>query len=268
MEKLEKDVLNINNKTFPSRLMLGTGKYRTLKEAQNSINYSKASIVTVAIRRAQNSKVLGKSNLIDGLDWTKVWLLPNTAGCETCEDAIRVAFLGREMARRLGQLDNNFVKLEVIPDPKYLMPDPIGTLKAAEYLIKKKFTVLPYINSDPVLAKQLEEIGCATVMPLGSPIGSGQGLQNVSNLQIIIDNAKIPVIIDAGIGTASEANQAMEMGASAVLLNTAVAKALSPEYMAQAMRLGVMSGRMAYLSGRMERKLVAQSSSSSYGILT
>nr|YP_008144733.1 thiazole synthase [Grateloupia taiwanensis]AGO19923.1 thiazole synthase [Grateloupia taiwanensis] len=261
MTDLEKQPLTIDKITFPSRLMLGTGKYKNLHEAKNSIEISQASIITVAIRRIQNAKTFGKSNLIDGLDWRKLWLLPNTAGCETVEEAIRIASLGREIAKKLGQIDNNFIKLEVIPDPKYLLPDPIGTLKAAEYLIKKNFTVLPYISPDPILAKQLEEIGCATVMPLGSPIGSGQGLQNISNLEIIINNAKIPVVIDAGIGTASEAGKAMELGASAVLLNTAVAKSLKPQYMAEAMKFSVISGRMAYLAGRMEKKLQAQPSS-------
>nr|YP_009295573.1 thiamin biosynthesis protein G [Mastocarpus papillatus]AOL58057.1 thiamin biosynthesis protein G [Mastocarpus papillatus] len=253
--------LTIGEQSFMSRLMLGTGKYKTLKEAIDSINASESAIVTVAIRRAQNAKNLGKSNLIDCLNWQKIWLLPNTAGCKTAEEAIRVAILGREMAKKLGQINNNFVKLEVIPDPKYLLPDPIGTLKAAEYLVQKKFTVLPYINADPMLAKQLENIGCATVMPLASPIGSGQGLQNISNIKIIIENSNIPVIIDAGIGTASEASKAMELGASAVLLNTAVAKASSPNLMAEAMKSSVISGRIAYLAGRMTKTIQAQPSS-------
>uniref|UniRef100_UPI003002EE0B Thiamine biosynthesis protein G n=1 Tax=Anunuuluaehu liula TaxID=3049639 RepID=UPI003002EE0B len=253
--------LIVGGQNFTSRLMLGTGKYKNLQQAKDSIEASGSSIVTVAIRRAQNAKNLGKSNLIDGLDWGKIWLLPNTAGSKTAEEAIRIAVLGREMAKRLGQMDNNFVKLEVIPDPTYLLPDPIGTLKAAEYLVQKNFTVLPYINADPILAKQLENIGCATVMPLASPIGSGQGLQNIININIIIQNAKIPVIIDAGIGTASEAGKAMELGASAVLLNTAVANASSPNLMAEAMKLSVISGRIAYLAGRMKTTLKAQASS-------
>nr|YP_009564908.1 thiamin biosynthesis protein G [Gelidium coulteri]YP_009565308.1 thiamin biosynthesis protein G [Gelidium sinicola]QBA96259.1 thiamin biosynthesis protein G [Gelidium coulteri]QBA96659.1 thiamin biosynthesis protein G [Gelidium sinicola] len=243
--------LNIGNKSFNSRLMLGTGKFKDLQQTQASINMSSADIVTVAVRRAKYAKYIGKSNLIDGLNWKKLWLLPNTAGCTTAEEAIKIAYLGREMAKRIGQLDNNFVKLEVISDPKYLLPDPLGTLKAAEYLVNNGFTVLPYINSDPILAKHLEDIGCSAIMPLGSPIGSGQGLQNIQNLQIIIENTKVPVIIDAGIGTASEASRAMEIGASAVLLNTAVAKASFPYLMAKAMNLGVLSGRIAYLAGRM-----------------
>lgn len=258
--------LKIHNKTFISRLMIGTGKYTSLREAKKSIEASEASIVTVAIRRAQKAKDSGCSNLIDGLDWNKVWLLPNTAGCTTAEEAIRIASLGREMSKKLGQIHNNFVKLEVIPDAKYLFPDPMGTLKAAEYLVKKDFAVLPYITPDPILAKQLENIGCSAVMPLASPIGSGQGLSNLLNLQVIIENAKVPVIIDAGIGTASEAGQAMELGASAVLLNTAIAKSLCPVAMAEAMKLNVISGRMSYLAGRMQKQLTAQPSSPIYGI--
>ena len=165
------------------------------------------------------------------------------------------------MACQLGQEDNSFVKLEVISDPKYLLPDPVGTLKAAEFLVKKGFTVLPYINADPMLALHLEDLGCATVMPLGSPIGSGQGLTNMTNLKIIVENASIPVIIDAGIGTPSEAANAMELGADGVLLNTAVAQAKKPEIMAAGMKLGVQAGRLAYLAGRMKKKQYADASS-------
>nr|YP_010850561.1 thiG protein [Lophurella hookeriana]WGH13352.1 thiG protein [Lophurella hookeriana] len=261
------DHLIIANKKFESRLMLGTGKYKNIKEAIESIEASKTSIITVAIRRAEYTKKIGKSNLIDSLNWKKLWLLPNTAGCETAEEAIRIASLGQEISKKLGQIDNTFIKLEVISDSKYLLPDPIGTLKAAEYLVNKKFSVLPYIYPDPVLAKQLEEIGCKTIMPLGSPIGSGQGLKNLHNIQIIIDNAKVPIIIDAGIGTSSEANQAMEIGASAVLLNTAVAKSKNPKLMANAMRLGVISGRKCYLAGKMEKQITAQASSPSDGVI-
>lgn len=261
------DQLIINKKKFHSRLMLGTGKYKSLKEARDSINMSKTSIVTVAIRRAQYAKNIGKSNLIDGLNWKKLWLLPNTAGCETSEEAIRIASLSREINKKIGQINNNFIKLEIISDSKYLLPDPIGTLKAAEYLVNQNFSVLPYINADPILAKQLEEIGCATIMPLGSPIGSGQGLQNLTNLQIIIENSKIPVIIDAGIGTASEAAQAMELGASAVLLNTAVAKSNNPKLMAQSMHLSVIAGRSCYLAGRMLKRIYAEPSSPVEGII-
>nr|YP_009391170.1 thiG protein [Dipterocladia arabiensis]ARW59314.1 thiG protein [Dipterocladia arabiensis] len=262
-----KDPFIINKNIFNSRLMLGTGKYKNLKEAQESIEISGTSIVTVAIRRAQYAKSLGKSNLIDGLNWQKLWLLPNTAGCETAEEAIRIAALSKEITNRIGQVDNNFIKLEVISDPKYLLPDPIGTLKAAEYLVQKNFNVLPYINADPILAKQLEDIGCATVMPLGSPIGSGQGLKNINSLQMIIDNSTIPVIIDAGIGTASEANQAMELGASAVLINTAVAKSKKPQLMASAMKLSVIAGRNCYLAGRMTKQKFSHASSPKEGLI-
>lgn len=253
---------------FGSRLMLGTGRYRTLSEAKESIYCSSASIVTVAIRRAQRAKLVGKGNLIDGLNWKKLWLLPNTAGCETAEEAIRIAALGREMAKQLGQENNNFVKLEVIPDAQYLFPDPVGTLKAAEYLVRKNFNVLPYINADPVLAKQLEEVGCATIMPLGSPIGSGQGIQNIFNIKIIIKNSDVPVIVDAGIGTASDAATAMELGADAVLVNTAIAQAKSSTKMATAIKLAVEAGRKAYLAGRITSKNIAEHSSTLFGIST
>nr|QCI04563.1 thiamine biosynthesis protein G [Apoglossum ruscifolium] len=261
------DKLIIHNKSFNSRLMLGTGKYKNLQQAKDSIEISQASIVTVAIRRAQYAKNIGKSNLIDGLNWQKLWLLPNTAGCETAEEAIKIASLSREINKKIGQFTNNFIKLEVISDSKYLLPDPIGTLKAAEYLVNKNFTVLPYINTDPILAKQLEDIGCATIMPLGSPIGSGQGLKNLDNIKIIIENSKIPVIIDAGIGTPSEANQAMELGASAVLLNTAIAKSKHPPLMASAMKLSVIAGRNCYLAGRMQKQSFGQPSSPKKGLI-
>nr|YP_009392411.1 thiG protein [Caloglossa monosticha]ARW60973.1 thiG protein [Caloglossa monosticha] len=261
------DPLIIGNNTFNSRLMLGTGKYKNLKEAQESINISEASIVTVAIRRAQYTKEKGKSNLIDGINWKNLWLLPNTAGCETAEEAIRIAAISEEINKKLGQNNNRFIKLEVISDPYNLLPDPIGTLKAAEYLVNKNFTVLPYINADPILAKQLEEIGCATIMPLGSPIGSGQGLKNLHNIQIIINNSKIPVIVDAGIGTTSEANKAMELGASAILLNTAIAKSRNPRLMSLAMKLSVEAGRNCYLAGRMQQISHGRPSSPIQGII-
>lgn len=252
--------LEIGNKVFKSRLMLGTGKYENTQSAIESISNSEAAIITVAIRRAGHS-YSSENSLLRKLDWGQLWLLPNTAGCTSAEEAIRIARIGRELSKRVGQQDNDFVKLEVIPDAQYLLPDPVGTLKAAEYLIKKNFKVLAYTNSDPVLAKQLEEAGCAAIMPLGSPIGSGQGLQNPFNLSIIIKNSRIPVIIDAGIGTASEASYAMELGADGVLMNTAIAKADSPQRMANAMRLAVKAGKEAYSAGRMEMKQTAQCSS-------
>ena len=245
---------------FTSRLMTGTGKYRNIAEMQQSVEKSECQIVTVAVRRVQTNAP-GHEGLAEALDWNKIWMLPNTAGCKTAEEAIRVARLGREMAKILGQKDNNFVKLEVIPDAKYLLPDPIGTLQAAEQLVKEGFAVLPYINADPMLAKRLEEVGCATVMPLAAPIGSGQGLQTTANIQIIIENANIPVVVDAGIGAPSEAAQAMEMGADALLINSAIALAKNPPAMARAMSMAAVAGRLAYLSGRMPRKDYASASS-------
>jgi thiazole synthase len=255
------DKLKIGNKFFNSRLMLGTGKYKTTDDALTSIETSECEIVTVAIRRLPTNLKDDTTSFLNKLNWEKLWLLPNTAGSQTAEEAIRMAFLGHELACQVGQEDNFFVKLEVISDPKYLLPDPIGTLKAAEFLVKKGFTVLPYINADPMLALHLEDLGCATVMPLGSPIGSGQGLNNLANIQIIIENAKIPVIVDAGIGTPSEATAAMELGADGILLNTAVAQSNNPAQMAYAMNLGVQAGRFAYLAGRMEKRYYANASS-------
>ena len=255
------DKLKIGNKYFNSRLMLGTGKYKTTDDAIQSIESSECEIVTVAIRRLPTNLKDDTTSFLSNLDWEKLWLLPNTAGSQTAEEAIRMAFLGHELACQLGQEDNFFVKLEVISDPKYLLPDPLGTLKAAEFLIKKGFTVLPYINADPMLALHLEDLGCATVMPLGSPIGSGQGINNLTNIKIIIENSNVPVIVDAGIGTPSEATLAMELGADGVLLNTAVAQSKNPSQMAYAMNLGVQAGRLAYLAGRMDKKNYAIASS-------
>lgn len=254
------DGLVIAGRTFRSRLMTGTGKYRTFEEMRLSIAASGSEIVTVAVRRVQ-TKAPGHEGLAEALDWTKIWMLPNTAGCQTAEEAVRVARLGREMAKLLGQEDNNFVKLEVIPDAKYLLPDPIGTLQAAEQLVKEGFAVLPYINADPILAKRLEEVGCVTVMPLGSPIGSGQGIKNAANIQIIIENSNVPVVVDAGIGAPSEAAQAMEMGADALLVNTAIAQAVNSIAMARAMNLATEAGRLAYQAGRIPIKVYASASS-------
>ena len=259
--------LVIAGKTFHSRLMTGTGKYRSIAEMQQSVNASRCEIVTVAVRRVQTNAP-GHEGLAEALDWTKIWMLPNTAGCQTADEAIRVARLGREMAKLLGQEDNNFVKLEVIPDAKYLLPDPIGTLEAAEQLVKEGFAVLPYINADPLLAKRLEEVGCVTVMPLGSPIGSGQGINNAANIQIIIDTVNVPVVVDAGIGTPSEAARAMEMGADALLINSAIANAQNSPAMAKAMGMAAEAGRIAYLAGRMPIKDYAIASSPQTGTVT
>lgn len=260
-------LLIIAGRTFHSRLMTGTGKYRTLDEMQQSIAASGTQIVTVAVRRVQVNAP-GHQGLAEAIDWSKVWMLPNTAGCQTAEDAVRVARLGREMAKLLGQEDNNFVKLEVIPDPRYLLPDPIGTLEAAKQLVKEDFAVLPYINADPVLARYLEDAGCVTVMPLAAPIGSGQGLKNAANIQIIIDQAQVPVVVDAGIGTPSEAAQAMEMGADALLINTAIAQARNPAAMARAMGLATEAGRLAHRAGRIPLKPYGSASSPLTGTIT
>ncbi|WP_282560945.1 thiazole synthase [Trichothermofontia sichuanensis] len=260
------DLLTIAGRTFRSRLITGTGKYRNFTEMQASIDASGCEMVTVAVRRVQTNAP-GHEGLAEAIDWQKIWMLPNTAGCQTAEEAIRVARLGREMAKLLGQEDNNFVKLEVIPDPRYLLPDPIGTLEAAEQLVKEGFAVLPYINADPLLAKRLEEVGCVTVMPLGSPIGSGQGLKNAANIQIIVENAQVPVVVDAGIGVPSEAAQAMELGAAALLINTAIAQAQHPVQMAAAMKLATEAGRLAYRAGRIPIKAYASASSPLTGIV-
>ena len=266
LDRTADDVLTIAGRTFKSRLMTGTGKYRNFDEMRQSIAASECEIVTVAVRRVQTNAP-GHEGLADALDWTKIWMLPNTAGCQTADEAVRVARLGREMAKLLGQADNNFVKLEVIPDSKYLLPDPIGTLEAAEKLVKEGFAVLPYINADPILAKRLEDVGCVTVMPLGSPIGSGQGLNNAANIRIIIENATVPVVVDAGIGVPSEAAQAMELGADALLINTAIAQAQNPADMARAMHLAAIAGRLAYQAGRIPIKTYASPSSPTTGTI-
>lgn len=259
--------LEIAGRQFCSRLMTGTGKYDDFGVMRRSVAASGCEIITVAVRRVQTNAP-GHQGLAEALDWGKIWMLPNTAGCKTAEEAVRVARLGREMAKLLGQEDNNFVKLEVIPDPKYLLPDPIGTLEAAEQLVKEGFAVLPYINADPLLAKRLEEAGCATVMPLGSPIGSGQGIRNAANIEIIIENARVPVVVDAGLGTPSEAAEAMEMGADALLINTAIAKATNPIAMGKAMGMACKAGRLAYLAGRIPVQGRASASSPLTGRIT
>ena len=258
------DPLRIGDRTFHSRLMTGTGKYPDLAAMQASLDASACEIVTVAVRRVQ-SQAAGHEGLLQAIDWSRIWMLPNTAGCGTAEEAVRVARLGRELAKLAGQEDNTFVKLEVIPDARHLLPDPIGTLAAAEQLVKEGFTVLPYINADPVLAKRLEEAGCATVMPLGSPIGSGQGIRNAANIALIIENAGVPVVVDAGIGVPSEAAQAMEMGADALLIISAIALAGHPPAMARAMALACQAGRTAFHAGRLPVRPDASASSPTTG---
>jgi thiazole synthase len=259
-EPAGEDALVIGGRTFRSRLMTGTGKYPSLAAMQASLVSSACEIVTVAVRRVQ-TQAAGHEGLMEAIDWSRIWMLPNTAGCATADEAIRVARLGRELAKLAGQEDNTFVKLEVIPDTRHLLPDPIGTLEAAEQLVKEGFTVLPYINADPLLARRLEEAGCATVMPLGSPIGSGQGIRNAANIALIIENSGVPVVVDAGIGVPSEAAQAMEMGADALLINSAIALAGDPPAMARAMALACEAGRSAHHAGRLPVRAEASPSS-------
>ena len=253
------DALIIAGKKLSSRLFLGTGKYASPEQTVAAIDASGAEVVTVAIRRLDLDNPNARTEL-DYIDWSRHTVLPNTAGCKTIDEALLTARLGRSVT------GSAWVKLEVIPDPKYLLPDPIGTLRAAEQLIAEGFTVLPYIHADPVLAKHLEEAGCATVMPLGSAIGSGQGILTLDEIKIIIENARVPVVVDAGIGAPSDASLAMEVGADAVLVNTAVAKAQDPPLMAAAMRQGVEAGRAAFLAGRIERKPFASASSPTTGV--
>ena len=254
------DPLQIAGRTFRSRLMLGTGKYRSAEEMRAALEASGTEIVTVAIRRLPLDQPGGKT-LLDEIDLSRYVILPNTAGCTTPEEALRIA----RLARALGLPE--WIKLEVIPDPKYLLPDPIGTLEAARQLIAEGFAVLPYINDDPVLARRLQEIGCATVMPLASPIGSGQGMVNFEQIKIIIEQATVPVVVDAGLGAPSDAALAMEIGSDAVLVNTAIAQAGDPARMAAAFKLGVEAGRLAYRAGRIPKRPYASASSPLEGVV-
>ncbi len=254
------DTLTIAGKTFRTRLFMGTGKWRDSAEMMAAFEAADVEMITVALRRIDFDDPKSRS-ILEDIDWQKYTILPNTAGCATAEEAIRVA----RMARAMGLSD--WVKLEVIPDTKYLLPDPIGTLQAAETLVKEGFVVLPYINADPVLAKRLEEVGTATVMPLASPIGSGQGLPDYRQIEIIVEQANVPVVVDAGIGAPSDAALAMELGASACLVNTAIALAKDPPAMARAMALGVQAGRLAYQAGRIEKKAYASASSPLAGVV-
>ena len=252
--------LVIAGKTFRSRLFLGTGKYRNYDEMNAALDASGSELITVALRRLDLDNPNEKT-LLHYIDWTRYSILPNTAGCRTADEAVRTARLAREMGL------SDWVKLEVIPDARYLLPDPIGTLEAAELLVKEGFTVLPYINADPVLAKRLEDAGCATVMPLASPIGSGQGILNWAQIQIIIEGSNVPVVVDAGIGSASDAAQAMEMGADCCLVNTAVAQAQNPAMMALSIKMGIEAGRLSYLAGRMPKRAHASASSPLEGVV-
>jgi len=254
------DTFNLAGTAYHSRLIVGTGKYKDFDETRKAIEASGAEIVTVAVRRV-NITDPAKENLLDYVNPKKCTILPNTAGCYTAEDAVRTCRLAREAG--VGKM----VKLEVIGDDKTLFPDVPATLEAAKILVKEGFVVLPYINDDPITAKKLEDIGCAAVMPLAAPIGSGLGIRNPYNIRIILEHARVPVIVDAGVGTASDAAVAMEMGCDGVLMNTAIAGAKNPILMAEAMRLAVSAGRKAFLAGRIAKKLYATASSPLDGVL-
>ncbi len=250
------DPLIIAGKRYTSRLLVGTGKYRDLEETRRAVEASGAEIITVAIRRTNIGQNAGEPNLLDVLPPERYTILPNTAGCYTAEDAIRTCRLAREL------LDgHDLVKLEVLGDQKTLFPDIPATLKAAEILVKEGFKVMVYTTDDPLIAKRLEELGCVAVMPLAAPIGSGLGIRNPYNIRLIVENAKVPILVDAGVGTASDAAIAMELGCDGVLMNTAIAAARNPVLMASAMNKAVQAGREAYLAGRMPRKLYASASS-------
>lgn len=250
------NTLTIAGKTYNSRLLVGTGKYKDFAQTQTAIETSGAEIVTVALRRSNIGQNADEPNLLDVIPPEKYTLLPNTAGCYTAKDAVRTCKLAREL------LDgHNLVKLEVLGDEKTLYPDVTATLEATETLVKDGFEVMVYTSDDPILAKRLEEMGCVAVMPLAAPIGSGLGIQNKYNLLNIIENANVPIIVDAGVGTASDATIAMELGCDGVLMNTAIAAAKDPVLMASAMKKGIEAGREAYLAGRMPKKRYASASS-------
>jgi thiazole synthase len=250
--------LSLGSRSFRSRLIVGTGKYPSFEVMRRCHEASGTEMVTVAVRRVDLSRQ-GES-LLDYIDQSRITLLPNTAGCYTADEAVRTAYLAREAG--LGEL----IKLEVIGDEKTLFPDVLGLLEATKTLSREGFTVLPYTNDDPVTAKRLEDAGAAAVMPLGAPIGSGLGIRNPYNIRIILESVRVPVIVDAGVGTASDAAIAMELGCHGVLMNTAIAGARDPEAMAEAMKLAVEAGRLAYRAGRIGRKLYASASSPVEGI--
>ncbi len=251
------DQLVVAGKAYSSRLLVGTGKYKDFAQTRAAVEASGAQIVTVAIRRTNIGQNPGEPNLLDALPPSRYAILPNTAGCYSAQDAVRTLRLAREL------LDGHaLVKLEVLGDPQTLYPNVVETLHAAQTLVKEGFQVMVYTSDDPIIAKQLEEIGCVAVMPLASLIGSGMGILNPWNLQIIIDNAKVPVLVDAGVGTASDAVIALELGCDGVLMNTAIAAAKDPVLMAGAMRKAVEAGREAYLAGRMAKKLYSATPSS------
>jgi thiazole synthase len=249
-------------RTFQSRLLVGTGKYKDLEETRQAIEASGAEIVTVAVRRTNIGQNPGEPNLLDVISPERYTILPNTAGCYTAEEAVRTCRLAREL------LDgHNLVKLEVLADQKTLFPNVVETLAAAETLVKEGFDVMVYTSDDPIIARRLAEIGCIAVMPLAGLIGSGLGICNPYNLRIILEESPVPVLVDAGVGTASDATIAMEMGCEAVLLNSAIAHAQHPVLMARAMKHAVEAGRLAYLAGRMPKKLYASASSPLEGLI-
>ena len=260
---MKSDKFLIAGKHYLSRLLVGTGKYKDFKETQTAISESGAEIVTVAIRRTNIGQDIKEESLLDFIPKEKYTYLPNTAGCYTKDDAVRTLRLAREL------LDgHNLVKLEVLGDPNTLYPNVVETVEAAKVLIKEGFDVMVYTSDDPIIAKQLEDIGCCAIMPLASLIGSGMGILNPHNLEIIIDNAKVPVIVDAGVGTASDAVIAMELGCDGVLMNTAIAAADNPILMAAAMKKAIESGREAFLAGRMKKKFYqADPSSPTSGLI-
>lgn len=250
------DSIEIAGKTYHSRLLLGTGKYKDLEETAAALEASGAEIITVAVRRANLGQNPDAPNILETISPEKYTILPNTAGCYTADDAIRTCLLAREL------LDGHeLVKLEVLGDEKTLYPDVQQTIVAAEKLVKEGFKVMVYTSDDPIVAKELEDIGCVSVMPLAAPIGSGLGIRNPYNIRMILENAQVPIIVDAGVGTASDAAIAMELGCDGVLMNTAVAQANKPILMAAAMNKAVQAGREAFLAGRMAKKLYASASS-------
>lgn len=251
---MPEDLLRIGSRTFRSRLFIGTGKYPSLAVMKEALEASGAEVVTVAVRRMKLDDRPGET-LLDYIDRKRYTILPNTAGCYSAEEAVRTA----RMAREAGM--SEMIKLEVLGDERTLLPDPIETVKATETLVKEGFTVLVYTSDDPVIASKLQELGAASVMPAGSPIGSGQGILNPNNIRIIMERATVPIIVDAGVGTASDVTRAMELGVDGVLLNTGVAHAKDPVKMAAAMRHAVEAGRLAFLAGRIPKRLYAKASS-------
>ncbi|HEX8876435.1 MAG TPA: thiazole synthase [Phycisphaerales bacterium] len=264
--------LVIAGRTFTSRLFVGTGKYKSMELMQRSLDASGSQVITVAVRRERLFNEQGKS-LLEYLDLSRYTILPNTAGCFSAADAIRVARLGREILEQLGNPGASWVKLEVLGDKKTLLPDPVGTIEATKELVKDGFQVLAYTSDDPISAIRIKEAGAASVMPAGSPIGSGQGVLNRANIILCLEllkqgDASYPVIVDAGVGSASDTSLAMELGADGVLLNTAIAHAKDPEMMAHAMRHACTAGRQSYLAGRIAKKLYASASSPWEGVIS